>query len=183
MWDVIVPAPARLDAAYLSRVRHLQERLRGLSLPDRPDERALTKVISLVDAIDSVDSDPILARLTADPEPRVRWRALAMPTFMGALRSTQLDPHGEGRLRIMLRAPERQPAQQKQWLINEVTQIAREEFPADEESAGAEVTGFYRAAHEPDREHAPRSVGDVRHRIGRDRGDGVRRLSQLAVRR
>jgi len=43
----------------------------------------------------------------------------------------------------MLRAQERQPAEQKRWLINEVTKLAREEFPAGEQSAGAEVTGFF----------------------------------------
>jgi len=39
--------------------------------------------------------------------------------------------------RIMLRAYERQPAQEKQRLIDQVTRISREEFPE------AEVTGFF----------------------------------------
>ena len=43
----------------------------------------------------------------------------------------------------MLRARERQPAKQKRRLIDEVTRLAREEFPETRESAGAEVTGFF----------------------------------------
>jgi predicted RND superfamily exporter protein len=43
----------------------------------------------------------------------------------------------------MLRAPERQPAQQKRRLIEEVTRLAQEEFPPGEASNGAEVTGFF----------------------------------------
>lgn len=143
VWDVIVPAPARLDAEFLAKVRRLQERLRDLKQPGAAAEPALTKVISLVDALDSIEVDPTLARLTPLAELRFAGLASAMPTFMGALRSTDLDPHGQSRLRIMLRARERQPAQQKRWLINEVTRLAREEFPADENSAGAEVTGFF----------------------------------------
>jgi predicted RND superfamily exporter protein len=73
-----------------------------------------------------------------------------MPVFLSALRKTEADGDGQGRLRIMLRAPERQPAEQKRRLIEEVTRIAREEFP-DEASEvvrghstrGAEVTGFF----------------------------------------
>ena len=56
---------------------------------------ALTKVISLVDALDAVDADPTLAALTPTPELRYQGLAAAMPTFMGALRSTEPDDHGE----------------------------------------------------------------------------------------
>ena len=34
MWDVVVPAPAVLDAEYLARVRTLQKELRAIRLPD-----------------------------------------------------------------------------------------------------------------------------------------------------
>jgi predicted RND superfamily exporter protein len=43
----------------------------------------------------------------------------------------------------MLRAPERQPAAQKNRLIAEVERLARDEFPPGEKSAEAEVTGFF----------------------------------------
>jgi len=145
VWDVIVPAPQTLDKAYLAKVRQLQARLRQLEVTDAAGHKspALTKVISLVDALDSVDADPLLARLPLTAEMRFAKMAGYMPVFMGALRSTQLDKRGEGHLRIMLRAPERQPAEQKRRLIDEVTSLAREEFPPSEQSAGAEVTGFF----------------------------------------
>jgi predicted RND superfamily exporter protein len=139
VWDVLVPAPTTLDAAYLDRVRRLEERLRAIHMPDGKDvnpEPALTKVLSLVDAIDSIDVEPTLAALSPTPELRYQGLAAGIPVFMRALR---YQPNGEekGRLRIMLRARERQSAEQKRRLINEVSRIAREEFPQ------AEVTGFF----------------------------------------
>jgi predicted RND superfamily exporter protein len=65
-----------------------------------------------------------------------------MPTFMAALRSNQSDDAAGSRLRIMLRARERQPAQQKQWLISEVTRLAEEAFPSRRDDA-TDVTGFF----------------------------------------
>src|SRR5262245_17249165 len=130
VWDVIVSAPKTLDEAYLNRVRRLQERLRA--------EPGLTKVLSLVDALDAVEIDPTLAALTPTSELRYQGLATAMPVFMAALRSPSSDDRSEGRLRIMLRARERQPAEQKRALIERVTHIAKEEFPE-----GAEVTGFF----------------------------------------
>jgi hypothetical protein len=178
VWDIMVPAPATLDKDYLARVRRLEERLRGIrsresgvggqepgdtqarsasegSAPDAPP--ALTKVLSLVDAIDAIDVDPTLAMLTPSAEIRAQGVGAAMPAFAAALRSPP-DEQGQARLRIMLRAYERQPADQKRWLIDEVTRIAHEEFPlgrhhaprddvphAEREAyqAGAEVTGFF----------------------------------------
>ena len=123
VWDVIVPAPATLDGEYLDRVRELGGAAAGdSSCRSRPAARrvpALTKVISLVDALDAIDSGSDARGLTPTPELRYQGLAAAMPTFMAALRSTTPDEHGEGRLRIMLRARERQPAEQKQWLIDE----------------------------------------------------------------
>jgi predicted RND superfamily exporter protein len=44
----------------------------------------------------------------------------------------------------MLRARERQPAGQKQWLIDEVTRLSRKEFPPEKTAdSGAQVTGFF----------------------------------------
>jgi hypothetical protein len=146
VWDVIVPAPPTLTEEYLARVRELESDLRELESLDPQTGRpapALTKVISLVDALDAIEVDPPLAALTPTPELRYRGLATAMPAFMAALRSQELDEHGQGRLRIMLRAAERQPAAQKQQLIQEVTRLAREHFPARDDSAGAEVTGFF----------------------------------------
>src|SRR5690606_22639509 len=56
-----------------------------------------------------------------------------------------IEPADDGGyyLRIMLRARERQPAEQKKWLIAEVERLAREAFPPTEDAPGAEVTGFF----------------------------------------
>ena len=146
VWDVVIPAPKQLDDAYLGRVRGLQQRLRGLTVVDpttRQAVPALTKVLSLVDALDAIEADPLVARFTPQPELRSAVLSRLMPSFLAALRSTELDQHGEGRLRIMLRSRERQPAAEKQQLIEEVTRLATTEFPATGQSAGAEVTGFF----------------------------------------
>ena len=146
VWDVVVPAPATLDEEYLARVRRLQDKLRALTVTDPATGRqtpALTKVLSLVDSLDAAQSDPVLAAADLPAEVRAQALAAAMPHFIAALRSRELDEHGQGRLRIMLRAHERQPAEQKRRLIEEVTRLAREEFPPGGRSAGAEVTGFF----------------------------------------
>jgi uncharacterized protein len=164
VWDVVVPAPESLSRDYLDRVRRLEERLRAIEIVDPASgtkQVGLTKVISLVDSLDAVDADRVLA--LTPPEMRYQGMARAMPVFTAALRSTEPDEHGEERLRIMLRARERQPARAKQWLIDEVTRLAQEEFPPGDNSVaatlrvpspenrtqsvpatdGAEVTGFF----------------------------------------
>lgn len=135
VWDVVVAAPDVLDEAYLARVRRLETRLRELA-PEAQGGRTagLTQVLSLVDLLDAAAADPTLARLA--PEWRYATLASTVPQFANALRAR--GPSGEGRLRIMLRARERQSATQKQRLVAAVERIAREEFPE-----GAFVTGYY----------------------------------------
>ena len=138
VWDVVVPAPAVLDADYVAKIRRLEERLRAIEIRNsvtRSSAAGLTKVLSVVDALDSVDAEPALAALTPTPELRYQALAAAMPSFMGALRSKP-DKNGQSHLRIMLRARERQSAEQKQRLIEEVRRIACEEFSSDAEAAG-----------------------------------------------
>jgi predicted RND superfamily exporter protein len=141
VWDIIVPSPRTLDRDYIDRVRDLETRLRAIQAPSVGGEAipALTKVISLVDALDAVAAEPALAALTPTPELRYHALAAVMPTFMAALRAPPPDGSDQGRLRIMLRARERQPAEQKQRLIAEVTRLATEAFPDPD----PEVTGFF----------------------------------------
>jgi predicted RND superfamily exporter protein len=146
VWDVVIPAPATLDTAYLARVRKLEDRLRALTVTDPATGQqvpALTKVLSLADAIAATDADPVLAAPLATAELRAQALSAAMPNFIAALRDDGKDEHGQGHLRIMLRAPERQPAQQKNRLISEALRLAREEFPARDKAPAAEVTGFF----------------------------------------
>ncbi len=139
VWDVLIPAPQTLDESYLDRVRRLESNLRQVRIPDDEHEPALTKVISLVYALDAGRHDRVLSAMPV--EVRITGMAAAMPTFMGALQGK--DEQGQRWLRIMLRARERQPAEQKRELIETVTRLAREEFPADGNHPPAEVTGFF----------------------------------------
>jgi hypothetical protein len=142
VWDVVLPAPATLNEGYLRRVRELEDRLRKVRVKDARGKSvsALTKVLSLVDGVDAVAVNPLMARVPA--EIRAQGMATTMPTFVAALRTN--NPSDEQNyLRIMLRAREQQPAAEKAWLIDEVRRLAVDAFPADEDSPGAEVTGFY----------------------------------------
>jgi uncharacterized protein len=152
VWDVIVPAPEVLTEEYLTRIRQLEENLRAITTKDATTGepvQALTKIISLVDALDAVEADPLLAAVTPNPDVRFQLLLEKMPAFMGALRSNpekasgrreppsnsttsiEVDSAKGSRLRIMLRARERQPAAAKQRLIAEVTRLANEAFPPE----------------------------------------------------
>src|SRR5207248_2731806 len=83
-------APAVLDQEYLAKVRQLEERLRAIEMSDRTNsyqQPALTKALSVVDALDAVEAEPALAALSPSPELRYQAMAVAIPSFMGALRS------------------------------------------------------------------------------------------------
>ncbi|QDU30340.1 MMPL family protein [Anatilimnocola aggregata] len=147
VWDVIIPAPPELDEPYLARVRKLEERLRAIEVPGThgaPAEPGLTKVLSLVDVMDAAKDSQLLAILA--PESRAEMLSANLPVFAAALRYQPEDKNLPGRMRIMLRAHERQPAQQKRALIEEVRRVTLEEFPpnANQRSTErAEVTGFF----------------------------------------
>lgn len=148
VWDIILPAPRQLDNEYLARVRKLEERLRAIEFPaagDQPARPGLTKVISLVGALDAAKPRGVLAAIPVPVEARAQAMQAVMPAFMGALRYTPDDPLGQSKLRIMLRARERQSAEDKRWLIERVRAIAIEEFPPanNDPTSGAEVTGFF----------------------------------------
>lgn len=135
VWDVVVHAPDVLDEAYLARVRRLEDRLRQLKVEGEEGPAVgLTQVLSLVDMLDAAALEPALARLA--PEVRAAALGSVIPELARSLRAQ--GPPGQGRLRIMLRTRERQPAEQKQRLIAAVERIAREEFPE-----GAFVAGYY----------------------------------------
>jgi hypothetical protein len=147
VWDVIVPAPEQVNNAYLDRVRKLEARLRAIVPPranaeagGKPAAPAL-KVVSLADVEEAAKQKTLLAMLPA--RARILGMTDAMPNFAGAMLSTTPDEQGHCYLRIMLRARERQPAEQKQWLIDQVGKIAREEFPAKDGQPGGEATGFF----------------------------------------
>lgn len=169
VWDVMLPAPSRLDFAYLERVRRLEARLR--SEVYGADEAAakrpgLTKVLSLADAVEAVRPnvlDPIEVR-TPFPLLTVEQTRAAIeqkrnleigvtlaemqrriPTFYQALFNKDPQPPDGYWLRVMLRSHERQSSRSKRQIIEDVTRIAGEEFPAsdDPQQRSPIATGFF----------------------------------------
>ena len=144
-WDLLIPAPSRLDEAFVQRVERLQQRLRAIRVPGRasdPPPLALTSVISLVDGLRAWQTQPLGNVLGI--RQNAALMQLAMPGFVSAIRGEDPDHPGDDYLRIMLRSRERQPAEDKLWLIDEVQRISSEEFPVGSSSAtGVEVTGFF----------------------------------------
>jgi len=150
VWDVILPAPEQISWKYVKRVLALEDRLRR-EVPE------LTKVLSLADAVEagapvSIDSLRLGFVQNAAVNTAIERMRAQMPTFTAALYGQ--DPQAAGtphHLRIMLRAPERQPAEQKLEVIEKVRAISHEEFakiqqdfpdafgPEDE----PQVTGFF----------------------------------------
>jgi predicted RND superfamily exporter protein len=137
VWDVIVPVPPENIGEFLDSVSRLEERLRSevhvVNEAGVP-EPGLTKVLSAVDALDVVPLGRVLAGKQL--EPTLAATARTVP-IVQALYGR--DPEAGNRLylRVMLRAKERQPSQQKQALVEQVRRISGEVF------SEAEVTGFF----------------------------------------
>ncbi len=121
-WEVNFPAPHELDAAFLKQVREFAAELRELE--DQKSPGRLTKVIAVTDGLDVLGMLPL------------RWQISALermqPDFITSLYNPQ-----QGRMRIMLRARERQPSETKLKLIADVEQAAQTRFPE------ARATGLF----------------------------------------
>jgi len=151
VWDVIIPAPERLNWPFLRRVAVLEQQLRREVVvrdSDGTERPALTKVLSLADAViagspTSFDSVRFAAMRRSMLHAGIRKLKQRMPGLAESLYGE--DPAEPGRfyVRIMLRAKESQPARQKQQIIKQVRRIAGEAFPPSNDSPGAEVGGFF----------------------------------------
>lgn len=127
-WEVNFPAPEKLTEEYLERVGQLADELRVLE--QRPGTDRLTKVIVLNDGLDLIPSRLLFARLSLDT--RLGLLNAVQPDFAYGLYNPEA-----GRMRIMLRALERQPSADKLRLIGEVEAAASRHFP------GARATGLF----------------------------------------
>lgn len=148
VWDVLVPVAGGIDGTTLAALSELEEQLRAITV-DTPagPEPALTKVLSLVDVIDAVSPVPA-SQLAASPTGSwLLGQAIAglrgqLPQLAAALVGE--DPaDGSTWLRVMLRARERQPAEAKRAMIDEVRRLASAAFPVDGNGQAGEVTGFF----------------------------------------
>ncbi|WP_373649685.1 RND family transporter [Schlesneria sp. DSM 10557] len=121
-WEVNFPAPPELDSAFLAQVSEFTAQLRQLEDPQSPGR--LTKVISLTDGLDLIGFLPLSWRISALER--------MQPDFVTGLYNPE-----QGRMRIMLRARERQPSASKLELIAKVEQLAEQRFQ------GARCTGLF----------------------------------------
>ncbi|HWL09065.1 MAG TPA: MMPL family transporter [Planctomicrobium sp.] len=140
-WEVSFSVPKNFEQLPLNKIRDLTDDLRDIRLPDGT---GLTKVISLIDGIDLVPKIPL-----GESERRGLFRAI--PQFRDALLTErremmqhlqpELEPSlynpEEGRMRIVLRALEQQPAEVKLQLIEAVETKSKEYFP------DAQASGLY----------------------------------------
>lgn len=133
-WEVNFPAPREFDEDFLEQVRGLAEDLRELERRETDDR--LTKVIAVTDGLDLIPSSMIVMRFSL--ETRTGWMNMLQPEFLKSLYNAE-----QGRMRIMLRAKERQPSDAKLRLINEVEAKARKRFGNDVEATGLFVLLTY----------------------------------------
>ena len=109
---------------------------------ENPHAHGVTKVLSLADAVEAAapfDIGKVKLGLARDTLVRTGLSAMEkqIPEFFRALHGTDSANPDQYYLRIMLRAPERQPSREKRRLIEELEDISRQHFPQ------AEVTGFF----------------------------------------
>lgn len=151
MWDVMLPAPKKLDWDFLVRTGRLESRLRQeVTVPDTDGIRrpALTSVVSLADMIvAAAPRDLASARSSvlrnALISAGLRLFEKKMPAVIEFLHGEDPELPGQYFFRVLLRSEERQSSAHKKAVIAQVERISREEFPADSDGAGAEVTGLY----------------------------------------
>lgn len=127
-WEVNFAAPDELSEEYLEDVESLAAELNVIAQRTTPDH--LTKVVAVTDGLSLIPKDVFFARLTLPT--RLNLLERIQPDFLPSLYNADA-----GRMRIVLRAMERQPSEIKLKLIDDVERAARKRFP------DAEATGLY----------------------------------------
>lgn len=124
VWDIMLAAPPQLSSEYVDQVAKLETRLRELRVSGDHGEIGLTKVLSLIDALQAADSSRLLSALPATT--RLQGMKAAMPDMLDALVTTDSDLHGVRWLRVMLRSREQVSAAEKSQLIESVSNLVQE---------------------------------------------------------
>lgn len=124
-WEVNFPAPDRLTTEYLDQVRALANHLRGLKVDGR---EPLTKIVAITDGLDLLPE----GMTTEDPNKDLEQITKLQPEFVSSLYNPEA-----GRMRIVLRSMERQSAESKRAIIENVEATARKDFP------DAKTTGLF----------------------------------------
>lgn len=164
--DVLLPAPESLRWGYVRSVERLEQRLRTeIKVKDElgQERPGLTKVLSLADSLVAVAPpgiDALPIESARDFAARTGWEAMRarLPAFAATLYAPESSSQGGDDdaprrhwFRVMLRARERQPAEQKLHLIEQVQRVVDEELARDEWQAWGEagqplrgeVTGYF----------------------------------------
>ena len=105
-WEVNFWAPQELSEEYLDQVRVLAERLRKLQ---QQEDLELTKVVAITDGLDLV---PVIPFFLNTLDKRMNMLTNLQPEFASTLYNAEA-----GRMRVVLRARERQPSESKMNLI------------------------------------------------------------------
>ena len=145
-WEINFPAPEELDTDYLERVRSFAERLRtefGTTTGESTAGR-LSKVVAITDGLELVPEKlptftfPFLK--TASLAERLELLGKFQPEYVSSL----YNP-AKKRMRLVLRAYERQPSETKLKLISDVERIAQQEFAklSDGVSTAPKSTGLF----------------------------------------
>ncbi|WP_166824279.1 efflux RND transporter permease subunit [Thalassoroseus pseudoceratinae] len=137
-WEVNFPAPSELSEAFVERVEKLTKRLRDEFTKD-DGTGEISKVLSVSDGVNAVPKRPFV---TQNFERQLTVLKQVQPEFLPSLYNPEA-----GRMRIVLRAPERQPAGAKLDLIRRVRDVSQtwvdeelgEQFP----QAKAKTTGLF----------------------------------------
>jgi predicted RND superfamily exporter protein len=144
-WEVNFPAPRELDAEYLERVQTFAARLRREFGTTGGESKAgrLSKVVAITDGLALVPERlptltfPFLK--TATLKERLDLLGTFQPEFV-----TSLYNPDQQRMRLMLRAYERQPSEAKLELIADVERLAEQEFAQlDAGSVPPKSTGLF----------------------------------------
>ncbi len=128
-WEVNFPAPREFDNEFLAKVSDLAADLRQLEAANSPGK--LTKVVAVTDGLDVI---PKFLPLT--------WRLGALERMQPDFISSLYNPTA-GRMRIVLRARERQPSETKLKLIDDVEEAARKHFPDATGASAPQATGLF----------------------------------------
>lgn len=151
--DILVPVSETVTWPELRKMMEFEDRLRReVVVPNPKDETekipGLTKVISLADAIDHASPTELKALGS-----RLRRRVIAagltkmqrdMAEFYSTLRGVDPAQPDQHYMRVMLRARERQPSENKRAILAKIDEIKNEMYPADKATnAAPEVTGYF----------------------------------------
>ncbi len=129
-WEVNFPAPAELTPEFLNQVRTFAARVRELeeAKPGEP-EPALTKVVAITDLLDLVPG-------SSDDAEGIRRKLELIRAFQPEFEPSLYNAEA-GRMRLVLRAKQREPSEVQLKLIETVGAWGREEFK------DAKTTGLF----------------------------------------